>query len=97
MDNAGFNATRIVCGDDSHVFSCAATAASDPSLRDIIVALGSHGPQVCGVCVCVLRCVRRRSHGLTSKYFREMIPSPRAPGSHFGVPRPTSPIMEELI
>ena len=46
MNSAGFNETQLVCGDDSHAFSCAATAASDPSLRDIIVALGSHGPQV---------------------------------------------------
>ena len=45
MDAAGFNATQLVCGDDAHAFSCAATAASDPTLRDIIVALGSHGPQ----------------------------------------------------
>ncbi len=47
MDAAGFTSTKLVCGDDAHVFSCAATAASDPSLRDIIVALGSHGPTVC--------------------------------------------------
>ena len=36
---------RLVCGDDSHVFSCAAAAAADPALRASIVALGSHGPQ----------------------------------------------------
>lgn len=46
MDAAGFSSTQLVCGDDARAFSCAATAASDPSLRDIIVALGSHGPLV---------------------------------------------------
>jgi hypothetical protein len=46
LDAADFRQTQLVCGDDSHVFSCASSAAADPSLKDIIVALGSHGPQV---------------------------------------------------
>ena len=44
MDAAGFASVGIVCGDDSHVYSCASEAATDPELRAAIVALGSHGP-----------------------------------------------------
>jgi galactosylceramidase len=44
LDASGFPAVKLVCGDDSHAYSCAAEASSDPALRAAIVALGSHGP-----------------------------------------------------
>jgi galactosylceramidase len=45
LDAQGFPALKIVCGDDSHAYSCASAAAADPELRAAIVAFGSHGPQ----------------------------------------------------
>ena len=54
LDASGFPGVNLVCGDDSHVYSCASAASSDLELRAAIVALGSHGaigpdPQVPGL------------------------------------------------
>jgi galactosylceramidase len=46
LDAAGFPETKIVCGDDAHVFSCAAEVAADPELAAAVYALGSHNPSV---------------------------------------------------
>lgn len=45
MDDAGFGNTQIVCGDFPHMFECSKEVAADPSLRDIVLALGAHQPQ----------------------------------------------------
>jgi galactosylceramidase len=45
LDAQGFPLLKIVCGDDSHTYSCASAAAADPELRAAIAAFGSHGPQ----------------------------------------------------
>ena len=44
LDADGHEATQIVCGDDAHVFSCAADVATDTVLASAVYALGSHNP-----------------------------------------------------
>ena len=44
MDTAGFQSTRIVCGDDAHTFACANTVRTDAALAKAVYALGSHNP-----------------------------------------------------
>lgn len=44
LDAAGLAHVGIVCGDDAHAWSCAATVAANATLRDAVVALGVHGP-----------------------------------------------------
>lgn len=44
LDAAGFSAVGIVCGDDAHVWSCAASVAANATLRAAVAALGVHGP-----------------------------------------------------
>jgi len=45
LNAQGFPLLKIVCGDDSHTYSCASAAAADPELRAAVAAFGSHGPQ----------------------------------------------------
>jgi hypothetical protein len=45
LDAQGYKYTQLVCGDFPHTFECSKEVASDPALRDIVVALGAHQPQ----------------------------------------------------
>ena len=44
LDDAGFESTKIICGDDAHTFHCAANVNTDPVLAKAVYALGSHHP-----------------------------------------------------
>jgi hypothetical protein len=43
MDAAGFQSTKIICGDDTHTFACAPSMLNDPTLMSIVDGIGSHG------------------------------------------------------